>query len=354
MAQWQTVPDPLSNILPNRQNGRWVDAHQILQNERYGCTITIPIRDEGTENTGTLYTIPCYMPGDFSFSLGNNWTSLMPDVVNMTSGISGLMNGINSVLNSLSTKSGKQRNYAQMQAVSREMQVLSWNGSEIPKFSVNCLFVATQYEYNPIDPILALCSTALPVTTDQAEVNQGYKKAMSFLGESATNVLHDFTQGKVGSALISAADVQPEDVKDLSSGIGNMVANVGMVAPLGFGVRISSNGYIEPLENTTCSLKIGNWFRAFDLVVTSISNIKFSKEVIGPAFDANDVKTGYPLYAECSIEFSPIKPIFYSEFLEYFTIKGNRNSSPPEPDEPIKASGGLIVEDAFNQGGKQA
>lgn len=296
-------PDPLSYLnisIP-------LDSQMILMNPRYGATITIPIPDVSKNQTSSterkLYTIPCFADSDFSFSLGNTWTDLFPGVDSLAALASNLLNTV-SILEPLVTNKGYDHNYSQMSFISREMKVQTWSGSQNPEFNVSCIFVCTTDTYNPIDPILALCGTCLPLRTDQVQISDTNKTLKTAAGNAAQSVAR------------TAQNLLNVDV-DLSEGLSKMVQNIGMAAPLGYGLRVTPQGQMEPIPNSTCCLQIGNWFYATDLIVKSVGNVTFSKEIIA---DRN-----WPVYVKCNVTLTPYKPLFYDEFIKYFVIRGERN-----------------------------
>ena len=92
---------------------------------------------------------------------------------------------------------------------------------------------------------------------------------------------------------------------------------------------------MTPRPNTTITLQIGNWFLASNLVMSNISNISFSKEVIAPPAMNNgnyhndlykghytsasgNTDYGFPLYVECTLTLRPITYITPQEFNSYF------------------------------------
>lgn len=286
-----------------------LDAQLILKNKRYGATITVPVPNLIQKNTRTLYTIPCFAKSDFSFSLGNTWTDLFPGVDSISSLVSQLIN-VGSIVEPLIPDSWKQNwgwnlgvDASQLAFKSREMKTQMWSGSQSPKFSVDCIFVCTTWTYNPIDPILALSGTCLPLRADQVELSNFMQKYYN----TVDTVLKGSNDGSNRNTEANKA----------FTGIKNMIKNMGMAAPLGYGLEITEDGQLVPTPNSTCCLQIGQWFYATDLLVQDISNITFSKEVIA--------HTDFPLYATCTVTFTPYKPIFYDEFLNYFVIRNTDN-----------------------------
>ena len=118
-----------------------------------------------------------------------------------------------------------------------------------------------------------------------------------------------------------------------------------MVAPLHYGiVKDEDTGRpFAPAKNTTLTLQVGDYFRATELLVQSINNISFSKEVIAPrthnrksAGDLYDNTipveyegiAGFPLYAKCSITFIPAQMMTKERFESYFKdMPANKTAS---------------------------
>jgi hypothetical protein len=110
-----------------------------------------------------------------------------------------------------------------------------------------------------------------------------------------------------------------------------------MVAPFGYGV-VMKDGKVTPIKGTTCTLQIGDWFCAGDLVVEGINGITFSKELVAPAridnvkskndlYDptAQGINYGFPLYATCSMVLKPYCIVDVEMFTKYFKTVNKMN-----------------------------
>lgn len=293
-------------------------ADDVLINDSMGGTLTLPVRD-GKETIIT--TIPFYLTDNFSFNLSNNWEEL----VNMDA-----VKTINNIANLLGTFD----NNTHVTVQSRKMMAATWTGSEIPEFNINTIFVCTQRKYNPVKIIRALAATCLPEELENTanppdtlvNMRDGIADGVTGLGKGVNNFFNN--------------DKSENFAKTMSE-IGGIIKSAGMSAPLGYGLNLED---ISPIEGTTLAIRIGNWFKASDLIVKNISNIEFSKEVIAPINDQNgnysndsyigncrrilggETEYGFPVYAKCSITLRPVTLITPKEFNDYFiTIKSTQN-----------------------------
>lgn len=332
--------DPLSIKVP------YTLADEILLNQLFSAMITMPVL---IGSDYVPYTIPVFNVEDFSFSVGNEWQPLID-----TSGanmLTGLINVASAITNDV-----------QVSMQSRAMASASWKNSKYPVFSLSCMFVSTQRSFNPIDPIVALCSAVFPNVINTSGTN-GIANWVQDRMQTGASVAIDFTNAVstsvnrlFGTKIPVVSDNDKQQVQQL------ITAGV-MTAPLNYKLTMN-NGKLEPGVNTTCALRVGNWFRATKLIVEDISNITFSKEIIAPmaqysalpkgvvhpelkenatlldalnssALDgANDKiqqatnvfasSYGFPLYSKCTITFRPITTLTYNEFCEYFIKRGNR------------------------------
>lgn len=281
-------------------------AAEILQNPQTGGSITLPVKEGNEYKT---YTIPFYMKDNFSFSLKNEWGEMLN-----ISELKPLTNGLNMLLSTIGA--------SQMALQSKAMSAVSWQGSSVPEFSINTVFVCVSREYNPIEIIKVLSATCLPNlfkdTTDPNfyKIKQGLEQTAGIGENVTTKVSNLFTD--------------EETSQRMGQTVGDYIRQIGMVAPLDFGLK---EGGLEPKENSTLSLTIGNWFTASNLVVSGINNITFSKEVIAPISSVNKNGStdtyignqtteeniyGFPIYVECTITFRPFNLITADEFFSYF------------------------------------
>ena len=290
-------------------------ADEVLINDTQGGSLTLPVKSGGVS---VAYTIPFYMTDNFSFSLGNNWSEL----VNMDA-----VKAINDFINLAGTMNGN----TQVTLQSRQMMSATWTGSEIPEFSINTMFVCTQRQYNPVKIIKALAATCLPLELDDASAPEALKS----LRDGGAEVISNLGTG-IGSVVSNFGNTGKNIGDGLSKSmnkISNLVKKAGMAAPLGYGLTLDEQDGLTPLPGTTLSLRIGNWFNASELIVKSIGNIEFSKEVVAPVNYENknygndsyignllygSSEYGFPLYARCTITLRPITYITPKEFNNYF------------------------------------
>lgn len=291
-------------------------ADEILNNEYVSGTLTIPMN---IDNVKQFRTIPFYLTGNFNFSLSNEWTPYVkPEFL---STINNLVNGI-----SILSNSGAGKQHSQIALISKEMASVIWSGSEIPRFTIDTTFVCTQRRYNPVDIIKHLSASCLPAELDDSNTYDEFVKRRE---EFATGVAKAVP--KAGGAVGKMFGIDnTEDLTKTGNMIGDVIRKVGMAAPFGFGYQAN----MQPIEYTTCMLQVGQWFKADNLVVESLGNIEFSKEVIsefkpingnypndvykGNSDNGGSIDYGFPLYVRCTITLRPITYITPKEFNSYF------------------------------------
>lgn len=302
-----------------------VAAELLRKDNKLGGSITLPVKEGNEYKT---YTIPFYMKDNFSFSLKNEWGEMLN-----ISELQLFNNGLNMFLSLM--------NASQMTLQSKAMSAVSWQGSSVPEFSINTVFVCVSREYNPIEIIKVLSASCLPNLFNDA-TDPNYDEIIKKQNEIAGNV-NSLTVGTLGVGADVARAVGQEKVakaiddnkKSIGDSFERYIKQIGMVAPLEFGLK---DGGLEPKENSTLSLTIGDWFTASNLVVSGISNITFSKEVIAPISSANkngstdtykgnvtneENKFGFPVYVECTITFRPFSLVTADEFISYFVTKND-------------------------------
>ena len=272
--------------------------------------------------TWTTTTVPFFLENDFSMNMSNEWKeTLDPD------GIAGtfreLINGVSMFTDA-----------AQVTMQSEAMSSLSWKGSKFDGFNIQCLFIATRRTINPVDIINILAKSCLPAKLKDYEAEGGVTPATFKIAKDAVTGAISGIGDFLGNTLLKE---HKDSVSNVTQTLNNNINDLGMVAPLGYGIHIdndsANNGgnSVTALKGTTLSLHIGDWFHAPDLVVESISNIQFSKEMIAPPSYAGKNKNdlydpkpigsdyGYPLYAKCSIKLRPYTLVDLKRFQSYFT-----------------------------------
>jgi hypothetical protein len=221
------------------------------------------------------------------------------------------------------------------------MSAQVWKGSKFSGFTVECLFVSTRRTINPLKIIKAISASALPTrlyngdnTAGQSvtTLKNGAKKVIDVLQGFANNVADG--AGALFGFDSSNAKKQVSGISDYSKGA---VDNVGMKAPLYYGIKME-DGKMKPLNNTTLTLRIGDWFEAPELIVSSVSGITFSKEVIAPPPKVSGLFNtkggtglydnspkgddyGYPLWGKCSLTLVPFSMMNKTKFESYFIDK---------------------------------
>lgn len=298
-----------------------LDIEKIKNNNRLNARIVVPT-SSGTE------VINFFMTNDFSFSLGNTWEKIasLSDFP--------LASSFNDMFNLLAAigSSGEGANLPQGTLESIHLSAASWKGSQIPSFSIDCLFIASSYDESPLTPLLKLAEGALPAGTYQftntgnpmidtaASATTDIIRTTVQLGYGIGGVYNSIVQGK--NPIQGGIDAFNNSQRQAQKISGNMVDGSAMKAPLGYGLQGVENGnFFQPIPNTTLQLYIGRWFKADNLLIDSISGITFSKEVIArdpKGIGANAV--GGPLYIRANLSLRPYKMVTIQDFLKYFNI----------------------------------
>ena len=331
------IPTNLRDILINKPK---LYAEKILGEEAVTASITMPMQKLTGGNkilSSHTVTIPFYMKDNFSLGqLNNKWS----DLVDM-----GKMEFITQFLNGVvGTVSGS----AQVAMQSEAMSTKVWQGSEFSGFSVNCLFIATNRRINPARIIRTLATSALPTkarddnTGTVQDVMDGTKKAVKWVVDKAVGFGKNIIDGVdvvVGAVSGNADGIDEKAAKkkleDAGTVINDAIEEVGMVAPLHYGIETTTNGRsFKPIDGTTLTLQVGNYFKATELLVQSISGITFSKEVIAPKtfneyrpgdlYDPRSTDSeyddvyGFPLYGTCTLNLIPCSMMTKEKFESYF------------------------------------
>lgn len=318
-------------------------AEKLLGKSAITSSLTIPMQqhDPVTGKTEvTLRTIPFYMQDDFSVgNLSNSWKDLVD---------TSQLNAFTDLLNAVSITS----NTAQITPQSEAMSTKVWKGSTFGGFTVDCLFVATRRSLDPTKIIQALARTALPgkaihgdpsVSAGLEAGRKAFSTVAGFAGGTARNIVtgadvlvKKFNEGKNDLFDLDEAKGQVDRFTQFSQAL---IEDMGMTAPLQYGItydestdekgNLSVTG-VRPRPYTTVMLQIGDYFRAPYLLVESISNITFSKEIIKPADNFGKLGTdvydnspegdnyGFPLYGKCSISLQPCSMLHVKKFENYF------------------------------------
>lgn len=321
-------------------------AEKILKSSCVTCSITIPVQFHTLQKTECVTTtIPFYMSSDIGLgTLSNTWSEMVDT------------NGENNFINLLNWVNAYNSN-AQVTAQSEAMSSKVWKGSKFDGFTVDCLFISTRRKINPTKIIRLLAAAALPdkLRTDDETTSQAFNRAKEWFS-NAIGVTANITNavvGNVGTGIETFANIGVEEgssdykkidttgfqntVSNLAEGAQNLTNDLGMVAPLYYGTRMgdTSKGEraIEPIDHTTLTLQIGEWFRASELLVESISGISFSKEIIAMDMGQNKNKAGdlyqydrtnlgsdywYPLWGKCTLKLIPFGMMHKTKYEEYF------------------------------------
>lgn len=305
-------------------------AEKVLKSNVISCSITLP--DPVWQNktlTRNTVTIPFYMSSDFSFSMGNNWKPLISSE-DMGGVFTYFLNAIQGV---------KKDTQVTMQ--SQAMSTCVWNGSTFDGFNLNnCLFICTNRSINPVKIIEKIAKSCLPQRLDDwANQGGGVPGAYYALASGAKGIIKGGANlvkgvvGFIGDAFNQDTNSMKKAVDDASQTSQDLIDDVGMVAPFGYGVSFEGNDHsrMTPIPGTTVSFRIGNWFYATELVVESLSGITFSKELIAPARSDNKstrndlynpaaqgTDFGFPLYVSVNIKLKPYALVDLRKFSTYF------------------------------------
>lgn len=301
-------------------------AEKVLKSKTISCSITLPDPVwDGTNLTPNTITIPFYMSEDFGFGLSNEWSQL----VNQDAAFETFKFGLDAM--------GAFSGQSQVSLQSQAMSSATWKGSKFDGFNLgNCLFVCTNRNIDPSALIYKLCKACLPTKHSDFKGNASSGLAV---GKEVAKGAADLAGGLVN---LLTLDSFKQAVSEGVTKSKDLIEDVGMIAPFGYGLNIdkTENGgtVVSPIKGTTVTLNIGDWFCATDLVVNSISAIKFSKELIAPPRadvkkGANDLydpeptgtNYGFPLYASCSISLKPYCMIDVKTFSKYFKTPNKTN-----------------------------
>ena len=340
----------MAESLPNVFDGCYIEdprilSEQVLNDGIFNGSLTFPYTEPGKTSDATkIYTVPFIMENNFSFKLGNDWGTLVPEIGKT------LGEFLSSNANLLSYSGIMNGTQPQVSLISRAMSAATWKGSEIPTFQISLTFVATRRSYNPVKIIKALAGTCLPLPMNQysnTNIQKVKDDAAEAIRQGATQLKKwgsDADHGLASTVLDKAGDLLNVTAKG--------VQNAGLIAPLFYEPHADlDNDTVSVQDTQTVTLQVGQWFRAPKLLVNNISNIEFSKETIAPQPDwlyedsghalyhknltqkERQGDWGFPLYAKCTIDLRPTTYITYNEFLSYF------------PECPHKADNNFTIND---------
>ena len=311
-------------------NSPKVLAEKVLKSDVISCSITMPDPQwqDGILTKNTV-TIPFYMSSDFSFSMSNKWNPLVSN-----EDFGGVFTYFLNAMQGLKSDT-------QVTMQSQAMSTCVWNGSTFDGFNLNnCLFICTNRKINPVTIIEKIAKSCLPQRLeDWAKQGGGVPGAYYALATTAKGIVKgsgEFINGAldfIGNTFNKKTEAMKNAVSEGSKTAQNLIDDVGMVAPFGYGITTEGDSYskLTPIPGTTVSFRIGNWFCATDLVVESLSGITFSKELIAPArsdntrskndlYDptAQGTDFGFPLYATVGIKLKPFAIVDLHKFSTYF------------------------------------
>lgn len=357
---WQQIQDnqkaasALANITQYTEKTNFADvmtgnpkvlAEHILHKTPVTASITIPVRnyiDNGA--TGYTATIPFYMTGDFTFTLGNEWS----EVYDLSS-----LENLSQFINIGHAALGHGE--AQISMQSEAMSSKVWKKSTFGGFHVDCLFVCTNRKFSTLKILNTLTAACLPTKFNEQENagGAGLKNA-HVVAETLVDLGGEFVGGVVdafGSISGGKFDTSGAQnmVSGMASGAKSYIKGMGMVAPLNYGLKKGDDGGAaieEPLPNTTVTLQIGDYFRANNLVVKSLSGVTLSKEIVAPPTN-NDTRKGdlydnstqgsdwgFPLYLKCSMDLEPHSLMHFSKWQGYFKQDNNLLNQVRQHDYP--------------------
>lgn len=300
-------------------------AEKLLKSPAVSCSITVPVSQASAINGSYIpTTIPFYMSDNFGMGMGNKWSALIDN--------KGL-NVFTKFLNAGSSFNGG----SQVTLQSEAMSSVVWNGSTFDGFNVKCIFVATRRAFNPVRILQILSTTCLPIRyCDGDQPTQDILNNMKTGTKQIIGVGGGFIGGLVeGIANWAGADAKAakQQVSTNTQQMQRLVDDVGMVAPLGFGLEPhdGQGTPLAPKKGTTVTLNIGQYFSAPDLVVENIGSINFSKELVAPPIKdmgkgphdlydptTHELEYGFPLYLECQIKLRPFTLVDVARFNSYW------------------------------------
>ena len=305
-------------------------AEKVLKSGATAASITVPVPSWQNETmTWKTTTIPFFLEKDFAMSLSNKWNATLD--LELANTLTKLSNAVGMF----------QGGTAQVTNQSRAMNSKTWGGSEFGGFDVDCLFICTRRTINPVEIIKILAKTCLPATLKDykgvpSSVFQGTKTMMQGAVTSVGNMVNGALSfiGNNFSSASSFVQNSKNAVSNTAEAMNAFIDDMGMVAPLNYGLVFDQDAInrvsVHPTPGTTVALHIGEWFHAQELVVASMSNVQFSKELIAPpAYYGKNAKDlynpvnenenyGFPLYARCSLKLEPYTLVDLKTFDEYF------------------------------------
>lgn len=313
-------------------------AEKLLHNQAISGTLTIPVRDYNQQgNFGYTATIPFFLSGDMTFTMGNEWK----DALSLDK-----LEGLGSFINGFHTVTGDT---AQISMQSEAMSSQVWKGSTFSGFNIDCLFVATNRGFNTLRIMNILSAACLP--TKYAQQPEAAGKAFETVHDVANKVV-DMTTGAVGwvaDKITENSDWNMDGAKQAVNDFGEKakgyINDMGMIAPLNYGLNPTTEGGLaeNPMPHSTLTLQIGDYFRADNLIVEGLNNVTMSKEVIAPPTtsflgetnvmyshkpDGNLMSWGFPLYVKCNIKLRPHSMMHFTKWQSYFLRSADRHDYP--------------------------
>ena len=293
-------------------------AERILNSPAVNGRLTFPIQKHTLERTDCIIvTVPIYMSNDFSLgTFSNKWENLWN---------TDFLNTFTDFTNALATM--KEETQISMQ--SENMSAKVWKGSDYNGFSIDVLFVATRRTINPARIIRELVATVLPSRLQDEDQTTG--KTLN----TAKDVFKSVVTGSgnffhfINDNLFRSNETISQGITDSVDYINNNISSVGLTAPLYYGLKMKDK-LMVPLDNTTLTLDVGEYLTIDQLIVNSVSNITFSKEIIAPP--AQDRKSpnslydnspkgddrNYPLWAKCTLNLIPYGMVTKEKFDKWF------------------------------------
>jgi hypothetical protein len=255
------------------------------------------------------------LSSDFGFSLGNNWSSLVP--LSSLPLVSDIGQGVAGVLTAIAGAT-------QVSLESLWMTSASWTGSRIPTFPVTLAFLNYTKQADSIYQMLALAEGALPpdiaynsgLGGEAAEFIEGINSLQEDVSAGAVSLMSNvggFFSGQDADEWMSKHKFMQNFADTLKH-----TSQWGVGAPCNYGLQpdpTASNSAFMPKPETTFALEIGNWFSANNLLIQDV-NMTFSKEI---------TPDGNPLILYMTVTFRPYRNISFKEFLAYFkTVDSSR------------------------------
>lgn len=219
---------------------------EVLNQDIHTGSITMQLVYPESQK-GLTRTIPFIMTNDFTFSLGNEWTTVLPnDITGWLSNITGWYNALTTLSN---------RDDSQISFQSKLGNTASYVSSKTPQFTVELTFVCTQRDYNPSEIIKTLSAMCLPLKYDTSKA-----QTMTGITDGTISALSG-VKNKLASYFVSDQTTVSEAVNDtiVSKTDANIIRSDIQKPSTNNGSSIGSNSGAKAKEQSnTIKNNVGN------------------------------------------------------------------------------------------------